>query len=352
MSHRSASDKPSVSRDDLARDHASVDEDNEVREEIGKTIAALMPWGISILAHVALIVFAFFLVWQTITTQEAPPDFEPALTQAPPDAQPINVIDEPLENESAGGAAITPIISPVDPTTPVMPGFKMPALTVIGQSDSDWKNDTPGPGKHKKGGPIFDGPPDAFGASNVVFLIDASGSMVDVLPFVINELKQVSNEMAATSKATVIFFSGKGVFEVPGGGAVRGLRPMTPQFKTQIRDWVALDSFKFDTGGRGTAHVGDAIARALSYKPQLVILLSDNLTGGGQGATRHELMQNDLMALIDKHNDHHPPAKFNTVQFLYEDPLVRAGLQGTLSRIAEETRGKFKFVSQSDLKLR
>ena len=146
MSHRSASDKPSVSRDDLSRDHVPVEEENEVREEIGKTVAALMPWGISILAHVALIVFAFFLVWQTITTPQEEKPFEPALTQAPPDAQPINIIDEPLENESAGGAAITPIISPVDPVTPVMPGFEMPALPEIGQSESDWKNDTPGSG--------------------------------------------------------------------------------------------------------------------------------------------------------------------------------------------------------------
>nr|MBX2851342.1 hypothetical protein [Phycisphaeraceae bacterium] len=149
-----------------------------------------------------------------------------------------------------------------------------------------------------------------------------------------------------------IFFSGKGVHEVPGGGGVKGLRTMTPAFKAQVREWVALENFNYDTGGRGSNHAEAALIRALSYKPQLVILLSDNLTGGGQGATQHELMQDDLLELIHKHNKANPPARIDTIQFLYEDPLVRHGLQGSLNRIAEETGGIFKFISQRDLNLR
>lgn len=37
-----------------------------VREEVGATIVSLMRWGLSILAHVALIVLAFFLFGLTI----------------------------------------------------------------------------------------------------------------------------------------------------------------------------------------------------------------------------------------------------------------------------------------------
>ena len=95
-----------------------------------------------------------------------------------------------------------------------------------------------------------------------------------------------------------------------------------------------------------------AIVRALTYKPQLVFLLSDNLTGGGQGATQHEIFQDDLMDAIRKANDHKPPAKFNTIQFLYEDPLVRAGLTGTLQLIADDSGGNYKFIGARDLNLK
>ena len=83
-----------------------------------------------------------------------------------------------------------------------------------------------------------------------------------------------------------------------------------------------------------------------------MFLLSDNLTGGGQGATKHEIFQDDLMASIRKANKATPAAKFNTIQFLYEDPLVRAGLKGTLQLIADETGGVSRFIGEEHLKLK
>ena len=43
-----------------------MEEEESVGDEISKTLVSLMPWGISILFHVALVVVAFFLVWSTI----------------------------------------------------------------------------------------------------------------------------------------------------------------------------------------------------------------------------------------------------------------------------------------------
>ena len=203
---RRPSPEHQVSHREPAIDEYFMEDESEAGEEIRATLTALMPWGISILAHVGLIVVAFFLVWQTIVRGPLPP--------------------------------VVPTLS------------------------------------------------------------------------------------------------------------------MSPEFKARVNECVSLESFNYNTGGRGSAHVESAITQALSYKPQLVILLSDNLTGGGQGATQHELMQDDLLKLIHKHNKANPPAKINTIQFLYEDPLVRQGLQGTLDRIAEETGGESRFMSQRDLNLR
>jgi hypothetical protein len=348
MKRRPATEQQ-VSRIDPIDDEELVEE-SEVREEIGATIAALMPWGISILAHVALIVIAFFLVWQTIVTDPTPPVI-PTLTSSPEVPAPLPKTDDLKEEPPAGGPPTVPMIPEVTPVNVPTPGFDLPPVNIQVPHDS-----TGIKGKGFVGEGIHDGgdigivPPGSV--KEVVFLIDASGSMIDVLPFVINELKRVVNELPADRVATVIFFSGKGVHEVPGGGGVKGLRQMTPAFKTQVREWVALENFNYDIGGRGSAHVKSAITRALSYKPELVILLSDNLTGGGQGATQHELMQDDLIDLINKSNKANPPTKINTIQFLYEDPLVRHGLQGSLARIAKETGGKFRFISQRELDLR
>lgn len=353
---RSFSHEQPVSRIDPVTDEELMQDESEVGEEIRATVAALMPWGVSILAHVGLIVLAFFLVWQTIV-QEEPRPLPPEVSIAPPVAPPMTPNPDPLEDLQPSGAVIQPVIAPVTPVQIIAPGQDLPQVVLPVRDLTDSPICCGPPTKSRKpDGPIFTDP----GADDVVFLIDASGSMVDVLPFVISELKQVVNNMqsyavngqAIDRKATVIFFSGDGVHEVPGGGGVKGLRTMTPKFKEQIRQWVSLENFNYSTGGRGSAHVKDALQRALSYKPELVILLSDNLTGGGQGATQHELMQDELIELIHQHNKAQPPAKINTIQFLYEDPLVRAGLPATLNRIADETGGKFKFISQGDLNLR
>lgn len=341
-----------VTDDDLLHDGS------EVREEIGATIAALMPWGISILAHVGLIVIAFFLVWQTIVNEPDQQPHAPALSTAQELTALTSDIPEPTEELSSSEATFSVEISPVDPIEIKTIGNDYSAPQLF---QGDLLGDLTGPFKGPKTG--TKPPGQIFGdtdADTIVFLIDASGSMVDVLPFVINELKEVVSELKprktkdglVPKRVSVIFFSGDGVHEVPGGGGVKGLREATLKFKNDIRQWVSLDSFNFDVGGRGSAHVKSALTRALSYKPQLVILLSDNLTGGGQGATQHELMQDDLLELIHEHNKARPPAKINTIQFLYEDPLVHAGLKGTLKRIAEETGGVSNFVGQEDLNLR
>ncbi|MGB0767208.1 MAG: hypothetical protein ACPGYV_05820 [Phycisphaeraceae bacterium] len=332
-------------------------EGEAVGDEIRATLTALMPWGVSILAHVALIVLAFFLVWQTIVDEPGERVTVPELPIAPPvDSFANQPIEDPTQEQEAGGGLIVPIASEVEPVA-IAPGFEMPAPPIVSEYIGNGIGPKIDDGKDDGGGKFG---METGSASDVVFIIDASGSMVDVLPFVINELNRVVTAMQPRqvngrliyTKATVLFFSGQGVFEVPGGGATKGLRPMTPAFKNAIREWVSLDNFRFDTGGRGTAYVDAAVTRALGYQPELVVLLSDNLTGGGQGATQHEIMQDDLLDLIHRHNRHLPPARFNTIQFLYEDPLVRAGLKGTLQRIADETGGKARFVPESELSRR
>ena len=331
-------------------EHDVDQSEGAVGDEVRKTLAALMPWGVSIVAHVVLVVFAFFLVWQTIVTGPEEKPTVPTLVPTP-DVVKFTKSDIDAIEPDSGSPPLTPVLNIVTPSEPIVPGFDKPVVSIPnpGQGTEGFdqgfdKGDGPGDGLIDEG--------DIIGSSKVVFIIDASGSMVDVLPFVENEMKRLLQTLDSKLKATIIVFSGKGVFEVPGGGGVRGLRPLTAQFKEQIRDWTTLSNHRFETGGPGGANVLTAIDRGMSYKPELVFLLSDNLTGGGQGATKHELFQSEILQVVQKHKKATPSVRINTIQFLYEDPLVRAGLTGSLRLIADETGGTYKFMGQDDLKLR
>ena len=350
MDRRPATDRSPALHQDASQEVDAVDDRDEVREEIRATLAALMPWGVSIVAHVVLIALAFFLVWQTIDQKEqqvvVPTLINPTITN-----QRVEPVTEPQPSQQSGGAMMRPQVTPSETREPTDLGFTQAVhaefLPVVGTGDGrfpgDDRGDGPGDGLYGHDGPA---------ANRVVFLIDASGSMVDVLPFVIDELKRVVDGMEPHQRGTIIFFSGEGVFEVPGAEQLRGLRPLTRQFVGQINQWVSLENHRFETGGPGSRHVRAALTRALSYEPQAIHLLSDNLTGGGQGATRHELVQEDLISLIHGLNNGPLSARIHTYQFIYQDPLVRAGLQGTLQRIAEETGGEYTYISPDRLMLR
>ena len=341
--------KPQPTAADPQLDDEFLDEQESVGDEITKTLVALMPWGISILFHVVLVVVAFFLVWQTIIKPEEEQPVIPNSKLSDSPGAPVQI--EEVQEQSADTPTTVPVVDPVVTTpTPTVTDTPIPT-TLVGLTYAGGQ--TGGPLGNTTGNGDFGA--NVFGnggnARNIAFIVDASGSMVDVLPFVVNELKRVVNELKPAQNITIIMFSGDGVYEVPGGGGVRGLRPCTPRFKEDIREWVSLENFRYETGGRGSQNVQQAIERALSYKPQLVFLLSDNLTGGGQGATQHEIFQDDLAKAIRDANKFKPPAKFNTIQFLYQDPLVRAGLKGTLQLIADETGGNYKFIGARDLNL-
>lgn len=187
---------------------------------------------------------------------------------------------------------------------------------------------------------------------DIVFIVDASGSMTRVLPFVVNELKRVIHEIKPHDSTTVICFSGRGVYEVDSRVGWSGTRKCTPGFRNEIRDWLTLSNHRFKTGGSGARFAEAAIARSLRYKPALIFILSDHLGGSGRGAAQYGIDQDALLASIHAQNDVQSPTKINTISFVNSGPLARAGLRGTLQRIADETGGQYKYIGKRDLNLR
>jgi hypothetical protein len=172
-------------------------------------------------------------------------------------------------------------------------------------------------------------------AHKIIYIVDASGSLIDTLPFVIKELKRSISELSDKQQFTVIFFQAGREVEVPP----RGWKYATPENKTKVANWITLEQGNIIP--RGSTDPVAAIKLAMRYKPELVFILSDNITGKG----RYEVDRSDLMALLEQSNKD-KKIKINTIQFLYPDPLK------TLETISKAHGGVYKFVTEADLGLK
>jgi hypothetical protein len=152
---------------------------------------------------------------------------------------------------------------------------------------------------------------------------------------VIDELRRSIGQLTPEQKFTVIFFQRDLAIEAPP----RGLKSATEAVKKQVIDWVTPSQGNIVPGGTSNPVV--ALTVALRYRPQVLFLLSDNITGRG----RYEVNRQALLDKISRLNaDHH--TQVHTIQFLYPDPL------NTLDRIAREQGGTHRFVREADLILR
>jgi len=181
-------------------------------------------------------------------------------------------------------------------------------------------------------------------AREIVYIIDASGSLIDNLPRVIEELKDsIRGLNGEKQRYSVIFFQeGKAIEILPRGllKATRGVR---------LKRFRWLDSDAVTPGGRGKllnaiAH-GFKLLRVNKAKKPLVFILTDNITGQG----KWEIEQKKLLGEIRRLNV--DGVKINTIQFYEPDPLVGQGMEPTLKLIAEQSGGTYTEKLGRDIEL-
>jgi hypothetical protein len=174
-------------------------------------------------------------------------------------------------------------------------------------------------------------------AKRVVYLIDASGSLVDTLPFVLRDLRRSLTSLKPEQHYAVIFFRGDKVVEAPP----MGIRRATTANLTQTIRW--LNPTDYPVVPHGTARPDAAIRRALAYRPDTVILLSDGVTGRSTpDADQHRLMT--LLEAADLGE-----TRFHTVQLRDADPQAVGRRPGTLDLIARLTGGSHRFIPEAEL---
>lgn len=151
----------------------------------------------------------------------------------------------------------------------------------------------------------------ASNAKSVVYVVDASGSMVTSLPFVVAELERSVARLSPTQKFGVVLFR-----RLPNGGdGTETFSPVlvraTDNARQLLHDWLAATR----PSGRSNPLVG--LSRAAAYEPDAVFLLSRSIERSGGNVW--DLGFESTIARVDALN----PARrilIQTIQFLDDDP--------------------------------
>ena len=336
LTHLSSAPPPQESLVAVEREPEQV----TVKEEIEATLSRLLPWGVSILFHVALVVLAIVLVVMAPLEDEKEPPVIPTVSFHDRPVIELTIRTDPDKPELEKKETPADRSETIDPDdlwnersldTPIMETGLLGGAWGGGLPDGLFEV-THGEST------IFGQPSGDLGeARKIVYVIDASGSLIDTLPFVIDQLKIAIMQLKDHQSFTVIFYQGDKTIEAQPAG----LKHADTATKRKVAMWADPRSGQIVPAGR--SHPIPAIKQALRYQPDLILLLSDNITGSGQ----YEVNQANLVEQITRVNTR--KTKINTIQFLYPDPLAKIGMQPTLELISLETGGTYKFYDGREL---
>ncbi len=322
--------------------------------------ARTLPWLISLSLHALLVIFGFFIPWTTsvlLNRQEAPPARLAAASEEPLALTPLRTPDltdrstDPLYQDRASDR----LASDLDRFDPAHAAD--PTDAIIGPRAS--------PDALRGFAPRRETPSVSFGglraeqANRIVYVVDASGSMLSYLPLIIDELIASIDRLDATQSFRIVFFQNNEALVVPGPGdadqsgrpgprsRALPILPATEAVKLHVFDWLNLDAGNIRATGKSNPI--RALTTALNEidpPPDLVYILSTDITGLGE----FEVDQNDLLRMIhtlNRASDGSRRAVIKCIQFVHDDPLE------TLKKIAEEHGGPdgYRFLSRADLGL-
>jgi hypothetical protein len=177
----------------------------------------------------------------------------------------------------------------------------------------------------RKGGGIFDaGPRTTHRVNKIVFLCDASGSMMPKFDALRTELRKAIDHLQPTQQFDVIFFSEDTYLALDNQ-----LQYALPESKRKAYD--LLDK----TAPHSTSDPIPGLRAAFAASPELIFMLTDG------DFPNNEKVREEIKKLSASKK-----VIINTIAFMDRGETYET----LLKQIADETRGTFKFVSEQELK--
>ena len=300
--------------------------------------ARAVGWALSASLHAAVAVIAFLVTWTVVRLVETPRDPVVADFDSPR--------FEPLASlsEQSSDAAASESPPPADLAEALEEAFAAaaggPLDLIAGTGRSIEAAPLPGVGEAAEHAASFAGLR-ASNARSIVYVVDASGSMIGSFRTIVDELARSLSALVPSQSYAVIFFQRNAALAAPPANR---LRPVSREGIAETLDWIRSSIVP-----AGRSNPLEALQRALALRPDCVFLLSCNITGTGQ----FELDQRTLLDALDRLNPIERStgrrrAAIQCIQFLDEDPL------DTMRLIAERHGGgdrAYKFLSRAELGL-
>ena len=303
--------------------------------DTARAVKRIAPWVVSVAVHLGMVMLGFLITWTVVRLEEGEQptlivaDFHD-LTYDPLVQLAESEIEEPRPRSEL------PIDHLEIDVARELVELEVDPLRLISdaRSPSPLAEFAPRP---PQGTAAFAGLISS-NARRLVYVIDASGSMIRSMQIVVEELARSLEGLTPQQSFAVVFFQGNEAVMVPPPSR---LAPATPDAKIKALQWI--DDHIIPAGRSSPVA---AIEMALGLEPDVIFLLSENITGSGQ----FEIDQQDLLALLEKLNPVDAGTgrrltQINCVQFLYPDPLR------TLEKIAERHGGPrgYKFLDAQEL---
>ena len=285
-----------------------------------RDISGPIAWTFSVGAHIGIGLLAFLITWSVIREEEAPPQVVTATWH-----------EQPIVEEASAPIEIPPE-EPVDPepeqvepeqvVEQTKPEAVRDGLAVLHHIATT--GEVPKAAVRKPETEVQFMGLDAVAAKQIVYVVDASGSMLLHLSTVLQELERSLRTLHPKQEFGIIFFQNKKSIPVPPKGKL--VFANTSNIDKAMR-WIHTSGRVIPAGGSNPM---DALKAAMRLKPQVVYFLSENITGGGG----YEVPEEELLAAIDKLNPADVRNGLRRVQINCIAYLSQ-GTNGTMKKIAE-----------------
>ena len=251
---------------------------NPARVRLRTLVHRAGPWTLSILFHAIVITCGLIVTWSILTEDErlaSPLVTSDIITMTPV----LPLYDLPIKEESSlpPTPPSMPALEPLPPPTPI----SAPALQTRSMPESP-------PSATFAGTPLC-------AARDVVFVLDASGSMIAWLPFVIDEVERTLTSMHPDQRFAVRYFAGDVVHSTP---------PRHLTDATAASASAAIQALRREAGRRiqRGSDPRQALEAAIELKPDLLLLMSEGLDGRGHWELDHAV----VMRALDQLNPVNP----------------------------------------------